>query len=39
MRAKSVKHRCRVVCVENRGTPAATAIRRTTFDQVHKLNG
>jgi hypothetical protein len=25
--------------VENRGTSAATAIRRTTFDQVHKVSG
>jgi hypothetical protein len=25
--------------VENRGTPAANATRRTTFDQVHKVNG
>ena len=36
IRARSVKHRCRVVCVENRGTSAANAIRRTTFDHVHK---
>ena len=28
-----------MVCVENRGTPASTAILRTTFDQVHKLSG
>ncbi len=27
------------MCVENRSTPEARAIRRTTFDQVHKLNG
>jgi hypothetical protein len=27
------------VCVENRGTSAANATRRTTFDQLHKLNG
>jgi hypothetical protein len=28
-----------VVCVENRGTPAVTAIRWTTFDHVHKVSG
>ena len=39
IRARSVRHRCRVVWVENRGTPAASAIRRTTFDQVHKVSG
>ena len=27
------------MCLENRGTSAATAIRRTTFDQVHKVSG
>lgn len=27
------------MCVENRSTPDASASRRTTFDQVHRLNG
>ena len=27
------------MCVENRSTPEARAIRRTTFDQVHRLSG
>ncbi|GLY08655.1 hypothetical protein Acsp01_90340 [Actinoplanes sp. NBRC 101535] len=39
IRARSVKHRCRVVWVENRGISAASAMRRITFDHVHKLNG
>ena len=37
IRARSVRHRCRVVWVENFGTSAADAIRCTTFDRVHKL--
>lgn len=28
-----------MVCVENCGTPAASATRRTTLDQVHELSG
>jgi hypothetical protein len=28
-----------VVWVENRSTPESTAIRRTTFDQVHNVTG
>ena len=28
-----------MVCVENRGTSAVTAIRWTTFDHVHKVSG
>jgi hypothetical protein len=39
IRARSVRHRCRVVWVEKRGTSAASAARRTTFDQDHKLSG
>jgi hypothetical protein len=39
IRARSVRHRCRVVWVENRGTSASSATRRTTFDQVHMLSG
>jgi hypothetical protein len=39
IRARSVRHRCRVVWVENRGTSATSATRRTTFDQVHKVSG
>lgn len=39
IRAKSVRHRWRVVWVENRSTPAARARRRTTFDQVHRVSG
>jgi hypothetical protein len=37
--ARPVRHKCRVVCVENLSTPEASAIRRTTFDQVHRLSG
>lgn len=39
IRATSVRHRCRVVCVESRGTSAADAILRITFDHIRKLNG
>ena len=39
IRARSVKHRCRVVWVENRGRLAANATRRTTFYQVHNVTG
>ena len=39
IRARSVRHKCRMVCVENRCTPAVTAMRRTTFDQVHSVSG
>jgi len=38
-RAKSVKHRCRKVCVEKCGRSACSASCRTTFDQVHKVMG
>ena len=39
IRARSVRHRCRVVWVENRGRLAANATRRTTFDHVHNVSG
>ena len=39
IRARSVRHRCRVVCVDNRDNPADEATRRTTFDHVHNVTG
>src|SRR5688500_15870935 len=38
-RARSVRHRCRSVWVEKRGTSACWASRRTTIDQVQRLIG
>ena len=39
IRARSVRHRRRVACVENRGRSAASASRRTIFDQLHSVSG
>jgi len=39
LRARSVRHRWRNVWVPNRGTLAAKAMRRTSFDHVHNVIG